>query len=413
MVFYNSVIKQEPWAKPSAESIRKNFSRPWNWEDTDGFKVNNIGHPIQGSIYYNAGRVNGFNFYQSAFFSALGSFTWEAFGESNGASMNDVITTVAGSMSIGEMVYRLYREVCTAGVPAIFPFFFNPMAGIHQLITGWKPYTPSRNIYQFQTFLGTSYAFTDSSISTSDQELFSLRGFFGDVGFAIIYGNPFEQESRTPYEHFEFVMSLGIGPNYMGIRLISDGYLFSFSPVYTDTDMMSTGLSLNFDFVSEGEYSIFDGTVDQFSNALDWTVKYQHLFSPNAAFQEKLHAGFTFMGVSEYYSPDTKKKDIKNYGYGLNIKNSASFEEKNLGKFGVDVFYYVLWSYPETSALSQAVINWLFVDVTYSRFLTKYLSLGLTGSLAYEWGFFNRSGFPDTQRSNHTVKLFFAWNTAR
>ena len=45
-------------------------------------------------------------------FSSLGSFTWEALGESNHAAINDFITTVAGSLSTGEMLYRLYVEAC-------------------------------------------------------------------------------------------------------------------------------------------------------------------------------------------------------------------------------------------------------------------------------------------------------------
>ena len=414
LVFYNTVIKQEPWANPSADSIRDNFSGPWKWEDTDGFKVNQIGHPIQGSLSFNAGRVNGFNFYQSAFFSFLGSFTWEAFGESNGASINDVITTVSGSMIIGEMVFRLYQEVCAAGVPALIAALFNPMAGFHQLVTGWKPDKSGGNVYQFQAFLGSSYAMSDSLILSENQEQFSFRGFIGDLGFSVIYGNPFEQESRTPYEHFEFAMSLGIDAGkYMGIRLISDGYLFSFSPVFSDTDTMSTGLSLHFDFVSQGEYSLYDGTVDQYSNALDWTVKYQRLFSQNAAFQEKFHAGFTLMGVSDYYSPGASKNILKNYGYGFNVKNFSSIEHKKLGKFEVDLYYYVLWSYPGTSALTQAVVNWFFIDVTYSRFISKHFSVGITDSFASEWGFFNKSGFPDARNSNNVIKLFFAWNTVR
>jgi hypothetical protein len=415
MVSYNSIIKREPWARPGVESIRRNFSNPWKWEANDGFKVNQIGHPIQGSIYYNAGRVNNFNFYQSAFFSLLGSFVWEAFGESNGASINDVFTTVTGSISIGEMTFRLFREVCAAGIPAVFPSLFNPMAGFHQLVTNWNPRSfginTGGNIYHFQAFLGMSYASSDYTVSSVRQDDYSFHGFAADIGFKVIYGNPFEQESRTPFDHFEFAMSLGIDyGNYMGVRLISDGYLFSFSPVYTEIDRMSTGLTLHFDFVSEGRYSLYEGTVNQYSNALDWTIKYQRLFSENISFQEKFHAGFTFMGVSDYYAPDTSKLLIKNYGYGVNVKNSSSIEHVKFGKIEMDVFYYVLWSYHGTSDLSQAVINWCFINAAYSRNITKHFSLGVTFSSASEWGFFSKSGFPDTRNFNKAVKLFFAWN---
>ena len=410
LVFYNTVLKQEPWAGGTLQSIKRNFTSPWKWEETDGFKVNQVGHPIQGSLYYNAGRVNGFSFYESAFFSALGSFTWEAFGERSGASVNDFITTTSVSMSLGEMLFRLYKEVRASGVPAIFPFFFNPIAGLHYLIAGYDPKDSGGNIYQFQAFLGMSWTATDTWLPNENRSIYSLGSLVGDIGFSVIYGNPFEQESRTPYEHFEFSMSLGINANYMGVRFLSDSYLFSFSPVFTDTDMMSTGLSLHYDFASLGKYSLYEGNVDQSANALDWTVKYQRLFSNGAVLQEKLHAGFTFFGVSDYYLPETSKKNMKNYGYGYNIKEFFSLEHKIPGKLEIGILYYNLLPYPGTSAISYAFVNWLFVDLTYSRYITKHLSLGISDFFSAEWGFYMKSGFPDTKSVNNAVKFYLAWN---
>jgi hypothetical protein len=60
----------------------------------DGFVVNQIGHPYQGS------------------------FTWEAFGESQRGSLNDLVAATFGSASIGEMLHLLYLEAR----PGIVPF---------------------------------------------------------------------------------------------------------------------------------------------------------------------------------------------------------------------------------------------------------------------------------------------------
>ena len=57
----------------------------WVW-DLDDFLVNQIGHPYQGSNYYNTGRANGLSFWESAGVTAFGSGTWEYFGETNHAS---------------------------------------------------------------------------------------------------------------------------------------------------------------------------------------------------------------------------------------------------------------------------------------------------------------------------------------
>jgi len=408
VMMFNGFVMQSSWAFPTTKSIRGNFTIPWGWEDTDGFKVNNFGHPYQGSLYFNAGRVNGFGFYESVFFSAFGSFTWEAFFESNHASINDFFTTVPGSLAVGEMLYRLYIEARSAGIPAPIAFFINPMAGFHSLVTGWKPPSTGRNLFQFQTYLSGGYAQTYYSLPDNDHEIFSFKGPYTEVGFNTVYGNPFEQDTKIPYRHFELAMSFGFDlGNYMGIRVISDGYLFSFSPIYTDTNSMSMGLTFNFDFVSMGEFSIYNGTIDQSSSALNWTLKYQRIFSQNTVMQIKYHAGFTFFGVSNYYSP-YKGIDLRNYGYGLNSKLFFNLDNRKLGRLDAALLGYVLLSYPGTSALSGGTVYWLFSDITYSRFVSDHISLGITNSYAMEWGLFD--GFPNTWKWHNAVKLFVAWN---
>ena len=77
----------------------------WVW-DLDDFAVNQVGHPYQGSNYYDAGRTNGLSFYESAAVAAFGSTTWEYFGETNHPSLNDFINTTLGGIALGEMLHR-------------------------------------------------------------------------------------------------------------------------------------------------------------------------------------------------------------------------------------------------------------------------------------------------------------------
>ena len=406
---FNGFLVRAPWAFPTPESVRDNLSLPWEWEDTDDFVVNHIGHPYQGSLYFNSGRVNGFGFYQSVFFNALGSFTWEAFGESNHASINDFIATVAGSMTTGEILYRLYVEAYSAGVPPPLAFLINPMAGFHSLLTGWKPPNTGRNLYRFQMYLGIGYAQTHYSILSNIQKLFYFRGPFADIGFKIAYGNPFEQDTWVPFRHFELALSLGMNPgSYSDFRIASDAYLFSFSPIYSNKDTMSTGLSLHLDFASLGKFSLQDSTINQYSNALDWTIKYRHLFSQYTSLEVKSHAGITFLGASKYYSPITEDNELNNYGFGFNNKNFFILEHKKLGRLELDLLFYALWTYPEAAAFSQGNVFWGFADLTYNYFVSEHFSIGITGSLVREWGTF--SGFPDTKKKNDSIKLFIAWN---
>jgi hypothetical protein len=418
LMLFNRFVLRHEWAFPTSQSIHQNFTVPWYWEDTDGFIVNQIGHPYQGSISFTAGRVNGFNFYESMFFCAFGSFVWEAFGESQHASINDFITTATGSMPVGEMLYRLYLEACAAGIPAPLTFFISPMAAFHRLVTKWEPPDTGTNLYSFQAHFGAVYAQTDYTVLNGSQEEFSFRGPVVDVGFKAVYGDPFDQDSRVPFRHFEFTLSIGSDfMNYFDMNIISDGYLFSFSPLYTDTKNLSTGLSLHLDAVARGKLDIYDSTVDMYSNALNWTVKYRYLFKNDSAVQVKSHAGFTFFGVSEYYSPEIRindfkppaiKNEIKNYGYGFNSKHFFILEISKKDMLELSCLFYTFWPYPGTSTLSGGNTLWLFGDITYSRFISKHISLGLTNSFVMERGKF--TGYPDTRKWNNTSKLFVAWN---
>ena len=414
LMSYNVIaLRAETWAVPNYDSIYGNFHSDWDWERGDGYIVNQFGHPVQGSVYFNAGRVNGFTFYESIFFNVFGSFTWEAFGEAGHASMNDFITTATAPISIGEMLYRLYIEACTAGVPSLLAALFNPVAGFHRLVTDWEPPDYGKRIYQFQAFLGTGFANTKYATSKNNYfpDAFSFFGIFTELGISIIYGNPFLQESRTPYDHFELDFSMGLNPgSYLNLTFLSDGYLVSFCPLDTDNNMMSTGLSLHLDFRSRGEMAGNYTTIDQYSNALDWSVKYQHLFSEDFSFQLKFHAGFTLMGVSVYYSPQNNDHHNNNYGIGINEKCAIILDHKKLGKLDMSVYHYLIWSFqnPGINDNSKGNVNWLFADITYSHFITKRISLGITGSFAWEWGLY--SDFPDTRKSNREVKVFAAWN---
>ena len=406
---FNAAIG-ESWALPTASSIRRNLTSRWVWEKTDDFVVNHIGHPYHGSLYFSSGRANGFGFYGSMFFSLLGSFSWEAFGESNKASFNDFVSTSVGSVSIGEILYRLYAEAHAAGIPAPLAFIINPTAGLNRLLTGWKP-SAGRNLYRFQVSLGMGYAETGFLASRSGLEwkAFSFKGPFVGIGIKAVYGNPFEQSTWVPYRHFELATSLAVNPgSYSDFRITSEGYLFSFSPVYTEKNAVSTGLSLHFDFVSLGKFSARNSTISQFNNALAWTIKYQHLFSQDTALQVKLHAGYTFMGASNYYSPLTKNKDLNNYGYGLTIKRSYRMEHGKRDVLELDRYYYIMWTYPGRDPYSQGAVHWQYSNLSYSHFISEDLSLGISIFSAKENGTYN--WYPETRKRNEAVMLFVAWN---
>jgi hypothetical protein len=408
-----NVVSGVPWAIPNAKSIQNNFTGIWEWERVDGFIVNNFGHPLQGAMYFASGRVNRFGFYESILFNVFGSFTWESIFESNIASMNDFVVTTIASSSTGEMFYRLYLEALSQGIPAPIAFLINPVAGFHQLVTGQKPPNYGKSLHSFQTHIGAGYTHADYSMTESAEDTF-LRSYYTDLGFNVVYGNPFEQDSLIPYKHFELSGSFGWNfENYMDIRFISDGYLFSFSPVYTEENRMSTGLSLHYDFFSKGDPDMENpSSMELFSNGLDWSIKYQHLFSEENKFELKYHLGVSFMGASRFFNTDIMLK-LNYFGAGFNSKLYLKLVNSKIGTFEINGLSYILWNFPGIHtrpdlAVNKGVILWLFNDTTYSYQFTEHISLGITLSIAYEWKYFNN--FPNTLESDKAIKIFTTWS---
>ncbi len=68
--------------------------------DNDHLNTNMFAHPYNGSLYFNAGRSNGYNFWQSELFAIGGSAMWEMFMECEYPSTNDIIATPIGWMPL-------------------------------------------------------------------------------------------------------------------------------------------------------------------------------------------------------------------------------------------------------------------------------------------------------------------------
>jgi hypothetical protein len=95
-------------------TIRKNLHSSWV-EDQDPFRINQLGHPYQGSIYFGAARSNGIGFWGSMGYAFAGSAVWEIAGENTPPSRNDQITTSFGGAFLGETFYRMAQLVLEQG----------------------------------------------------------------------------------------------------------------------------------------------------------------------------------------------------------------------------------------------------------------------------------------------------------
>jgi hypothetical protein len=210
-----NLVRGQVTARITPKTWWANMEQGWVW-DLDDFGVNQIGHPYQGSNYFNAARANGLSYWESAGITAFGSGTWEYFGETNHASMNDLINTTLGGMAIGEMLHRtawLVRDTHATGRGRVWneigATVIDPVTGANRFLSGDASRVMDKPADMVPTQLGglasagVLWRGVESGAFTASGDPF--------VELDLLYGEPTSGRSRTPYDAFAVLMRLGGG----------------------------------------------------------------------------------------------------------------------------------------------------------------------------------------------------------
>jgi hypothetical protein len=203
-------LRDMEWAKITFKSWGDNIKYPWQW-DNNQFLNNQFSHPYHGSLYFNAGRANGYDFWESTPWAFGGSLMWELFGEVWAPSPNDLANTTLGGITLGEMLWRFSSLVLDNQATGsertwreIGATVINPVRGFNRLVRGetarisetppeWRP-----TIIQAAMDVGYRHLTSDLSSgreSSSDQAFLRFTG---------IYGDAFRDLDKAPFSTFQF-----------------------------------------------------------------------------------------------------------------------------------------------------------------------------------------------------------------
>lgn len=241
------------YAYISWETIKENFKHGFEW-DNDHLSSNMFAHPYNGSLFFNAGRSNGFNFWQSELFAIGGSAMWEMFMECEYPSTNDIIATPIGGAAIGEVLYRasdlVLNDRATGGERIgreVAAFFLDPMRGITRIVSGqaWKKRATSGRRYglppiSFEVSLGARML---TMVKTSGFKM----GPAAEI--SIEYGDRFEQTTKVPYDYFSFnieLQTISTQPLISHIEIM--GRLLSKEIIDKEHVNMNIGLYQHYDY---------------------------------------------------------------------------------------------------------------------------------------------------------------------
>lgn len=240
----------------SLKTIKANFKHGFDW-DNDHLSTNMFAHPYHGSLYFNAGRANGFNFWQSELFALGGSAMWELFMESEYPSKNDIIATPIGGAALGEVFYRtsdLILDNRTSGGERFgreaLAFLISPMRGLTRIITGeaWekKPVVGNefgKPPYQLAISLGTRF------LTSHDNDRFFKAGASARINLE--YGDRYASSLR-PYDYFSLLLDLNaMKTQPLLSRVEIMGSLLSKEVIDTEKSNLTLGMYQHFDFSTQ------------------------------------------------------------------------------------------------------------------------------------------------------------------
>ncbi len=210
---FDRYIQKGHFAYISWSTIKENFRHGFEWDD-DHLSTNMFAHPYNGSIFFNAGRSNGFNFWQSELFAIGGSAMWEMCMEREYPSTNDIIATPIGGAALGEVFYRtsdlILDDLSTGGerfVREFAAFIVDPMKGINRIITGaaWKNRSTSGRRFGIPAVsVDLSLGYRRLSLTENDKG--TRGGATAEIN--IEYGDRYAETTKAPYDYFSFFMEL-------------------------------------------------------------------------------------------------------------------------------------------------------------------------------------------------------------
>ncbi|MDE5773393.1 MAG: DUF3943 domain-containing protein, partial [Muribaculaceae bacterium] len=235
------------------ETIKENFKHGFEW-DNDHLSSNMFAHPYNGNLFFNAGRSNGFNFWQSELFAIGGSAMWEMFMECEFPSTNDIIATPVGGAAIGEVLYRasdlVLNDRATGGERIgreVAAFILDPMRGITRIVSGqaWKKRSTSGRRF------GLPPISIEASLGARYLAMIDTKGWrMGPAAeINIEYGDRFEESTKVPYDYFSFNMELQtISSQPLSSQLALFGRLLSNEIIDKERINLNLGLYQHFDY---------------------------------------------------------------------------------------------------------------------------------------------------------------------
>jgi len=389
---------QNPGFRISLDSWKENIQNGFEWDD-NSFTTNQFAHPYHGSLYFNAARSNGFDYWGSLPFALGGSLMWEYLMETHHPSYNDWIATSIGGAAFGESLHRLSAMVFDNTATGsnrtwreIGGFLVNPMGGLNRIIHGDATRVqrnpadrlPGDFHSNFEVGLRT---IGEDQMWESDTTRVYIRAAFA-------YGDPFGGDTEKPFDSFTFDLQLNFG-DVSGIGHAKiNGLLFAYPLSESDNSTHLLTANQHFTYINNSAYELGGQT---------FSAGYLSKIDGNdVALVTKLEANGILMGATKSDYEDFTGRSYC-YGPGLGFSFATSLLRNNRPFFTLG--HSSNWI---TSVNGDSADH--YITYTYGRLdlpIQNFFGLGVEYNLYHAERKYD--DFPDVIQRNPEVKLYMNW----
>jgi hypothetical protein len=401
-VMYNGLnhARGEDDAGVSPRTWWDNMRYGFEW-DANRWITNQLGHPYQGSNYFTAGRANGLSFWEASAVTAFGSATWEFFGESNRASLNDLINTTLGGIALGEVMYRtawLVRDPRKVdGRRELIAAAIDPVSGLERLISGEMKRVSERPASVIPESLGWE---VDAGVlvqrqgsaqsATTARPFAQARMFYGDVR---------RGRSRTPFEAFR--LEIAAGDSLAHARL--HGRLFG--RPFGEHDGYQFTLYQTYDFIRSVPYH-FAG------QGFEAEVSMARPLSGNWSAGLAASGGATVLAAADSVlqpvdgTPLPPRSEFRTYDYGPGARFGGEIEFRHSGVAVAAISYQAFHVNVVDGTRANHILQRAAIDVRVP--VARELALGAAAEYFYRQAYFWANGTRTDESAQ--LRVFLAWS---
>ena len=290
-------------------TIKKNLRSSWV-EDRDAFKINQLGHPYQGSMYHGFARSAGLNYWESLGYTIAGSAFWEIAGEKVPPSKNDMISTGIGGTFLGEALFRMSNIVLEKGgsQPSAWrevgAAIISPATGFNRYAFGDRfdaIFNRNDAAYYSRTQFGISNTIqSDKGTSRKD-----IKENDAQLEFSMDYGLPGQDgySYTRPFDYFVFQGAASSANVFENVLV--RGLLFGTDYKLGESYRGIWGLYGSYDYISPQTFRVS-------STALSLGTTGQLWLSESVALQGSVLGGLGYAAVGTLSG-----NDEQDYRYGV------------------------------------------------------------------------------------------------